>query len=263
MRSIQARSIRSTKIVGFGESVFEELINSLEAEGIEFTEGDVLVIASKVVAMEQKAAVRLEEVVPSARAIELGEQAKLDPRVAQLVIEESGGEIYGSVPKAILAKTRFGISANAGIDLSNAPTGWALLLPREPDEYAERFRQQIHERFGIDIPVIIADSRTIPLRRGTTGIAIGLSGMDPVIDERGQEDLYGYEMQITTRAVADNLATVANLLMGETNERTPFAIISGADFIRSEKATLRSTLMPSDQCIYFAPFMKLYRKSQS
>ena len=243
--------------------MFDEFVRSLEAEGDQLREGDVLVIASKVVAMEQRAAVELAEVNPSQWAEELGNQAKLDPRVAQLVIEESGGEIYGSVPKAILAKTKFGISANAGIDLSNAPSGWALLLPRDPDTYAEEFRKKLWQRFHLDIPVIIADSRTIPLRRGTTGIAIGLSGMDPVIDERGQEDLYGYEMQITTRAVADNLATVANLLMGETNERTPFAVISGADFIRSERATLKSTLMPSDQCIYFAPFMKLYRESRS
>lgn len=262
MRSIHARSIRSTRIVGFGDSVFEEFLRSIENEGVGLQEGDVLVIASKVVAMEQKAAVELATVTPGSRAVELGEAAKLDPRVAQLVIDESGGEIYGSVPKAILAKTQFGISANAGIDLSNAPEGFALLLPRSPDEYAEGFRQQIKEKFGLDIPVIIADSRTIPLRRGTTGIAIGLSGMDPVIDERGQHDLYGYEMQITTRAVADNLATVANLLMGETDERTPFAIISGADFIRSDRSTIKSTLMPSDQCIYFAPFMKLYRKLQ-
>ncbi len=261
VRTLKAFSVKSTKIIGFGESVYDEFVKSINKEGITLKKGDVLVIASKVVAMEQKAAVKLDSIKPSDWAKELGEEAKMDSRVAQLVIDESKGKIFGCVPKAILAKTPYGISANAGIDLSNAPDGYALLLPRNPSSYAETIRKKILEDFGIDVPVIIADSRTIPLRRGTTGVTIGLAGMDPVIDERGSHDLYGYEMQITTRAIADNLATVANLLMGETDEQTPFAIISGVEYNQNEKATLKSTLMPEDQCIYFAPFMKYFNSS--
>ncbi len=260
MRKLEAFSIRSTKIIGFGDSVYKEFVKSMEDAHVELEDNQILVIASKVVAMEQRAAVRLDEVEPSEWAKELAVESKLDPRVIQLVINESGGEIFGSVPRAILARTIYGVSANAGIDLSNAPSGYALLLPRDPDAYAQRFHKQLRDDFGVFVPVIIADSRTIPLRRGTTGVAIGLAGIDPVIDERGQSDLYGYQMQITTRAVADNVATVANLLMGETNERTPFAIVKGIQFKEDMKATLSSTLMPPDQCIYFAPFMELRKK---
>ncbi len=255
---IEAFAIQSKRIIGFGDSVWENLEESLKE--FEFKLGDILIVASKVVSMEQNDAVKLDDVSPSEWAMELAKDADLDPRVAELVIQESGGEIYGSVWKAILAKTSFGLGANAGIDLSNVPKGYALLLPKNPDKFALDIHLKLKQKYNLSIPVILADSRTIPLRRGTSGVTIGLAGMEPIIDERGHKDLYGYKMQITTRAIADNVATVANLLMGETDERIPFSVVRGVEFIQSEQSGIQTALMPPDQCIYFAPFLKTRRK---
>lgn len=249
--------IKSSKIIGFGENVLDHLVDALECHNIEFKDGDILAVTSKVISMQQKSAVLLDDIKPSQEAIDLAIDASMDPRVAQLVIDESEGEVLGSVFHAILAKTPYGLSANAGIDQSNCPKGYALLLPRNPNEEADKIRIFINEKYGVEIAVVITDSRTIPLRRGTTAVAIGLSGMEPIIDDRGNKDLYGYTMTISTRAIADNVANCTNLVMGETDEQTPFALARGIQFIASKEHTMFSALMPEDQCLYFAPLMKL------
>lgn len=254
--------IKSPKIIGFGEDVFSQFCEGLVSENIKLMDNDVVAITSKVITMQQNSAVKLEDITPSEQARVLGIEASLDPRVAQLIINESKGEIIGSVFHAVLAKTPYGLSANAGIDLSNCPEGYALLLPRNPDMEAKEFRKKIHKKFGVKVAVIITDSRTIPLRRGTTAVAIGISGMEPIIDERGNKDLYGYTMSISSRAIADNAANCTNLVMGETDEQTPFAIARGIQFKSSENQSMLSALMPEDQCLYFAPLLKLIEQKK-
>ena len=254
---VEIYPIKSSRIIGFGESVLDHLVDALENHSEELKDGDILAITSKVISMEQKSAVLLSEIIPSQDAIDIAIEASMDPRVAQLVIDESEGEVLGAVFHAILAKTPYGLSANAGIDQSNCPDGYALLLPRNPNEEAEKIRLFVNNKYEVEIAVVITDSRTIPLRRGTTAVAIGISGMEPIIDERGSKDLYGYTMTISSRAIADNVANCTNLVMGETDEQTPFALARGIDFIPSKEHTMLSALMPEDQCLYFAPLMKL------
>lgn len=257
MDSVEVFAFQSQNIINFGEDVTQEFIKSVHEQKFVLEDGDVVIITSKVLTMEQKAAVRLDEITPTEEAKKLAEKSKTDPRFAQLVINESDNQIYGAVFHAILAKTPYGLSANAGIDMSNAPEGYALLLPRNPDLEARRIQKRLEKQFGIKISVLISDSRTIPLRRGTTAVAIGIAGMNPLIDERGKNDLYGYKMSITTRAIADNIATAANLLMGETTERRPFAVVRGVSYEVTEEASMSSALMPEDQCLYFAPLLEL------
>ncbi|MHA2401720.1 MAG: coenzyme F420-0:L-glutamate ligase, partial [Candidatus Kariarchaeaceae archaeon] len=208
----------------------------------------------------QKSAVLLDEVIPSKKAQQLANDSKIDPRVAQLVMQESDEQIFGSVFHAILAKTPYGLSANAGIDLSNSPDGYALLLPRDPNGAAKKFMNEVKNKFNINVAVLIIDSRTIPLRKGTTAVTLGVAGMNPIIDERGKEDLYGEKMVITTRAIADSVATAVNMIMGETNEQSPFGIMRGIEYERADDVSMFSALMPEDQCLYFAPFIKLLNR---
>lgn len=261
MESIEVYAIRSNKIVEFGDDIVDIFIESINEEGFSLKDKDIVSITSKIVSMQQKAAVKISDIIPSEQAKKLAQTSKMDPKLAQIVIDESGNQIYGAVFHAILAKTPYGLSANAGIDMSNAPEGYTLLLPRDPDKEARRIRKRINKEFDVDIAVIIIDSRTIPLRMGTTAVALGVAGMEPIIDERGKDDLYGHKMTITTRAIADNVANSTNMLMGETDERTPFGILRGMKYKSGEDVSMKSTLMPEDQCLYFAPLMKLIQES--
>ncbi|MCE7733663.1 MAG: coenzyme F420-0:L-glutamate ligase [Candidatus Heimdallarchaeota archaeon] len=237
-------------------------IESLKLQEFEIQDSDVIVITSKVYSMEQQSAVVLDTVEPTPRAIELAEKSKLDPRIAQLVLDESNGEVYGAVYKAILAKTDSGLSSNAGIDQSNCPEGYALLLPAHPDKIAQGFRKRVKEQFNIDVAVIVTDSKTIPLKIGSSAIAIGIAGIEPIIDENGKPDLYGEPLTLTRSALADNLATAANLIMGESNERTPFGIIRGLDYVKGEDVSVKSTIIPEKYCLYFAPLLELIDPSR-
>ncbi|MHA2503192.1 MAG: coenzyme F420-0:L-glutamate ligase [Candidatus Kariarchaeaceae archaeon] len=263
MDNLHVYGFQSPQIIGWGDSVTEALIQSLQSSNFQLHDGDVVVITSKVISMEEESSVWLEEVVVSDKAKALATTSKMDPKVVQLVLDEANGEVYGAVFHAILAKTPYGLSANAGIDLSNCPDGYALLLPRKPDESAEKIRNELQKVFDRKLGVLITDSRTIPLKRGTTAIALGVAGFHPLIDDRGKKDLYDYTMTITTRAIADNISSVANMVMGETNERRPFAVVRGADIqLTDEPVTMQTTLMPEDQCLYFSPLLNLIRGTE-
>ena len=255
LKKLELFAIKAHKLIEFGEDVFQNFIDSLQEENFDIFENDVIVITSKIFSMQEYCFQKLDDITPSDLANELGEKTKLDPRFVQTVLNETNGEIYGTVYKAILTKTPYGLLANAGMDQSNAPKGTVLILPPNPDNLASIFRRKIKDHFGITVAVLIIDSRTIPQKKGTTGLTIGASGIEPIIDERGKQDLYGYTITITSRAIADNLATAVNLIMGETDERMPYGIIRGADYEIRENVDIKSTMIPENLCLYFSPLI--------
>ncbi len=243
-----------SKLIRPGEEVFPAFIASLESHGFQLENDDIVVIASKVFSYQNNLMLKLDEIEPSPHARWIAEKANMDPRVAEIVIRECDNQVIGWVYRVLLTETKHGLSANAGIDLSNAPPGYVLLLPRNPDEIARQFRKKIKEKLGKDVGVIIIDSRTIPLRKGTSAIALGISGLPAIIDERGSKDLYGYKMMITTRALADNIGTAATILMGETNERRPFAVVRGLRITQPNLDSVsQSAAMPPHECLYVGP----------
>jgi len=189
-------------------------------------DGDILVIAESAVATAEGREVRLESVTPSPYANELGERYTLDPRIAEVVIRESDS-IVGGIPGFLLCMKGGTLLPNAGVDVSNAPPGCILPLPENPDASAQKLRNRLKAECGVNAGVIIADSRTHAMRLGCSGVAIGCSGLVSVIDERGRKDLFGRELHVTQRAVADCIASAAELLMGEANEAVPMAVIRG------------------------------------
>ena len=178
----------------------------------------------------------------------------MDPHFVEIVVREAD-EIIGGVKGVLLTYRNETLIANAGIDYSNAPPGTVVLFPKSPQKAAQRIRSYLEEQFQKKIAVIIGDSRVQPLRRGTVGVAIAVAGMEPIEDFRGRKDLYGRELQITFRALADDLVSAAQLLMGESNEQIPAVLIKGAPIQIVESPTFKMGI-PKTECLFMNSFLK-------
>lgn len=229
-------------------SIAELLEHKLEGK---LRDGDVLVVSSKFVAISEGRVVRLAGVEPSAEAKRLGSAHRIDPRLAELVLQESD-EVIGGVPGFLLAIKEGLLTPNAGIDKSNVRHGWVVLYPRHPEDSAKKIREGLKLALGMDVGVVICDSRLSPTRRGTTGVAVAASGLEAVVDMRGREDLFGNVLKVTSQGVADDLSSAAELLMGESDEATPIVIVSGLNraFLSDAEYPSRSFSIPTDECVY-------------
>ena len=187
--------------------------------------GDILVVAQKAVSKVEGRVVRLADVEPSARARELAGDE--DARRIEVILRESR-RIVRTRPPLIIAETSHGfVCASAGVDASNAKgPDTVVLLPLDPDASARRLRDRIRELAGVDVGVVVSDSFGRPFRRGTTDVALGVSGLTPLRDLRGQRDAAGYELHATEIAVADEIASAAELAMGKT-EGVPAVVVRG------------------------------------
>ena len=225
-----------TSLIEKGQNLFATF---QEAVGERLKERDIVCVASKVVSMEQGRIVKLADVIPSRKALQMkkfrySRYFGAYPEVAELVLRESdelfgNGSIYLSLKNNILI-------ANAGIDLSNAPERYAILWPEEPWDWARSFRKKLKAQYDlVNVGVIVTDSHLTPLRRGVTGLAMAYSGFEGVQSEIGKPDLFGKPLRVTEKAVADNLASVAILVMGESGESTPFTLIRGAPAIFTDR----------------------------
>jgi len=219
---------------------------ALIAERAELRDGDVLVVAHKVVSKAEGRIVRLADVEPSeeARRLAAGE----DPRRIEVILRESK-RIVRTRPPLVIAETRHGfVCASAGVDASNAPEpGTVVLLPEDPDASAGLLRERLGELSGAEIGVIVSDSFGRAWRLGTTDVAIGLSGIRPLLDLEGERDPVGYELHATVIAVADELATAAELVLGKT-AGTPAAVIRGVD-ARGE-GNARELVIPEERDLF-------------
>ncbi len=210
-------------------------------------DGDVLVVAQKVVSKAEGRVVRLADVEPSARAVELaGDEG--DPRHVQVILDETA-RVVRSRPPLVIAETRHGfVCASAGVDASNAPEPDSLvLLPLDPDASAGRLRERIRELSGCTVAVIVSDSFGRPFRQGTTDVAIGVAGLRPLLDLRGRRDASGYELRSTQIAVADEIAAAAELVRPKAGS-VPAAIVRGLDL--AGDGTARDLVMPPERDLF-------------
>jgi coenzyme F420-0:L-glutamate ligase/coenzyme F420-1:gamma-L-glutamate ligase len=194
---------------------------------LEVSAGDVFVITQKVVSKAEGRLVRLDTVEPSAIARQWSAAGGKDPRVIELALRETA-RIVRMDRGVLIAETRHGlVCANAGVDTSNVPDGWAALLPHDPDASARRIRDGLSAAFGCAVAVIVTDTFGRPWREGQANVAIGLAGLSPILDYRGRTDAHGHRLRATAIAVADELASAAELVMGKTRG-VPVAVIKGA-----------------------------------
>ncbi len=230
--------------------LISELFESLKENHVTLENGDVIVISSKFVSFSQGRIVTLDTIAESDEAKTLGKKYNMNPKIAEIVIRESD-KILGGISGFVISASDDIIAPNAGIDKSNTKKGQIILYPKNPYQVAEEIRRKIFLKMQIHVGVIIVDSRLMPSRVGTTGVAIACAGLEPVEDLRGQKDLDGNPLKVTFQAVVDNLASIANHKMGEGSESKPFAIVrdSGAR-LTDRKINPNEVAISHDQCVY-------------
>ncbi len=242
-----------TGIIGCGESIANRVMEAAARSCGGFRDGDVLVLAETAVATAEGSVLRLDTIVPSPHAQRLAEKYHMNPETAEVVLRESDS-IVGGIPGFLLCMKGGTLLPNAGVDASNAPPGCVTPLPADPDASARRIRTAIEQATGVKIGVIIADSRTHAMRSGCSGVAIGCAGIPSVLDDRGRRDLFGRTLEVTKRAVADNIASAAELVMGEADECTPAAIIRGIGLPITDQSGVES--IAADDCLFMGVFAK-------
>lgn len=229
MTGVHLYAVTGLPVVQAGDDLAELIAGALRHLQLQLRQGDVLVVAQKVVSRAEGRLVDLRLVQPSPAALKLAAQSEKDARVCELILRESRS-IVRVRPGLIIARHRLGfVCANAGIDRSNASADdeAVLLLPEDPDESARRLRYDLYRKTGVAPAVIIADSHGRPFREGAVGVCIGVAGMAPVLSEVGRQDLFGYTLRTTAEAVADELASAATLIMGQANEGIPAVVVRG------------------------------------
>lgn len=234
-----------------GDDVSNIFIEALEKSKIQLENGNILVVAQKIISKAEKRLVNLTTVHPSDAAIELAKKTGKDPRFLELVLKESKKILRTRIGTIVVEHNNGFICANAGIDHSNVngswgePGDWYLLLPEDADRSARNIKVSIDKHFNINLGVLIIDSHGRAWRNGTIGCAIGLAGLPGVVDLRGKPDLFGFHLQISQVAAADELASAASLVMGQASEGVPLVHVSGFPYPLRE-GTLSELIRPEE-----------------
>lgn len=214
-----------------GDDLAVAVLAAMKAAGLGFVAGDVLVLAQKVVSKCEGAYVSLDDVVPSARALEIAAQAGKDPRLVEAILQDSSEVLRVRQGLIIVANRAGHVMANAGIDASNITHDGGmprvLRLPHDADRSAERLRSALRASTGTDVAIVINDSWGRAWRNGTVGHAVGVAGLPALWDRRGEKDMFGRELQVTEIGLADEIAAAASLVMGAAGERQPAVIVRG------------------------------------
>ncbi|OPY27712.1 MAG: Coenzyme F420:L-glutamate ligase [Methanobacterium sp. PtaU1.Bin242] len=220
---------------------------------LKIQEGDVLVIAETAVAKAEGNIIKLEYMEPGATAMELASKTGKDPELVEAILQESE-EVIKVGPDFIISETKHGfVCANAGIDESNVEEGLATPIPHNPDKIASEIRSKIQNITGAKIAVIISDTQGRAFREGAIGVAIGISGMDPLWDRSGEKDLYGRELKTTSIAVADELASAASVVMGQADEGIPIVLIRGVNYpehLKNDSANIKPLIRPKKYDVF-------------
>jgi coenzyme F420-0:L-glutamate ligase len=252
--------LKTTHIIEANESITDILDETFIANNVRLQEKDVLVITEKVAALTQGRVVHTSEIKKvSEQAKELASRFDLDPRLVQLILNESS-RVFGGVQGMLLTVNSGILIANAGIDHSNAGLGDNYVLwPSNPYGLAADVVRHIKERYSLKkFGVSISDSRVQPLKRGVVGVSIGVAGFHPIEDCRKRADLYGYKMRFKVRALADQITDAAIAMMGECDEQTPFALIHDAPVpFTDEPIDPSMMLMPAEEDL-FVEILKKY-----
>lgn len=217
-----------------GEDLAEVIYSALKKQNIELQENDIIVITQKIVSKSEGRIIDLNKIKPSRLAIKLAKKGKKDPRIVEVILRESKSILRLKNGK-IISETKHGfVCANAGVDKSNVKgENFVSILPSDPDKSAMKIREKLMKMTGKDIAVIISDTFGRPWRIGQVNIAIGIAGLKPIKDYRGKKDMFNQELKVTAIAIADELASAAELVMNKS-DGVPVAIIRGYKYPKGE-----------------------------
>ncbi|MBI3858802.1 MAG: coenzyme F420-0:L-glutamate ligase [Thaumarchaeota archaeon] len=240
--------VRGIPEVGEGADLSAVLLTAMEKQGLRLIDGDVVVIKQKVVSKAEGRVVRLEGVTPGKRAKALASRQGKDPRLAELILRESV-RVVREGHGVVITETRQGfVCANSGIDRSNVEEGYAALLPVNADASARKIRRSLEAHARKRIAVVVTDTFGRPWRKGQTDVALGCSGILPLVSYRGMKDEFGYELRVTEPAVVDEIASASELVSGKL-ERIPVTIVRGARYRRGE-AGAKSIVMERERDLF-------------
>ncbi|MDH5374930.1 MAG: coenzyme F420-0:L-glutamate ligase [Candidatus Bathyarchaeota archaeon] len=251
MNVVRIIGIEGLPIIKAGDNLAELICNAAENQSTPIQNGDILVVTHVVVSRAEGKVVDLDKVAPSEFAKTIAEQYKKDPALVEAVLRESKGIRRMSDGK-LITETKHGfVCANSGVDKSNVPGERNVaLLPEDPDHSAMEIRREIRRLTDCDVAVVVSDTHGRPLREGEINIAIGVAGISPIKDRRGEKDLFGYVLRVKRTAIADELASAAELVIGQADEGIPVAIIRGYNYPESEDAKATDLVRPKEQDLF-------------
>jgi len=245
-------ALENIPLIREGDDLAEIIVKASLKEGVPIEDGDVVVVSQKVVSKAEGRIVKLQEVTPSAEDERLAKETGKDPRLIKLIKSEANSMFRSPLGVLIVEDRRGMVCINAGLDKSNVEgeDSYAL-LPLDPDESAEKLRRDIMKLTGVSVAVIICDTASRPFRRGQVEFAIGVSGMNPFKDYRGEKDLFDYILKVKNVALADEIAAAAELVMGQGREATPVAIVKNVERLElSDKYTAKDLFISSKEDIF-------------
>lgn len=247
MNAIKIIAVENLPLITKGDDLAKLTCNAAKRQNTPIQEKDVIVITHVAVSKAEGNIVNLDEVSPSERAKEIAQKTGKEPALVEVILRETK-EIVRLGPNSLITETKNGIiCANAGVDRSNVEGERnVVLLPKNPDASVQRIRQKIIDLTGCDVAVVVSDTHGRPLRMGEINVAIGVSGIKPIRDRRGEKDLFGYVLRIKQTAVADELASAAELVIGQANEGIPVAIIRGYNYQTAENVSAKELTRPKE-----------------
>ncbi len=246
---IQVIGLRKLPLIKEGDNVADHIIRAAREEQVEIVSGDVIVIAQKIISKAEGGVVHLRSVTPSQKAQDIAKVSGKDPRHVEVILQESA-KVIRSQSAHLIVETRHGfVCANAGVDRSNVEDSDTItVLPLDGDKSAREIRRKIRDLTGADVGVIISDTFGRAWRIGQVNVAIGVDGLRPIMDYRGQKDMFGYVLNVTQMAVADELASAAELVM-KKSDGIPVAIVRGCDYVAG-KGSVRDLIRPEQEDLF-------------
>jgi len=250
-KSVQIIAVEGIPLVKPGDDIAEQIRDAAARQGTPIQNGDILIITQSIVSKSEGTIIKLDSVTPSEFSKSIAEELNRDPRLVEIILRQAKG-IARMGNGHLITETKHGwICANSGVDVSNMDNGEAVtVFPADIDESANRIRRRIYELSEKRVAVIVSDTMGRPFREGQINLCIGCAGIKPIFDRRGEKDLFGYVLRVKQIAVVDELASAAELVIGQADEGIPVAIIRGYRYPKSEKARSTDMVMPKEKNLF-------------
>jgi coenzyme F420-0:L-glutamate ligase/coenzyme F420-1:gamma-L-glutamate ligase len=252
LSKVEVFPVTNLPIIKTGDDLGELICRAAKKQDTPIQGGDIIVVTHIVVSRAEGNIINLDDIVPSPTAKAIAKDMDKDPALIEVILRETKS-IIRIGDGHLITETKHGlICANAGVDRSNIPGERNVApLPKDPDLSARRIRQRIMDLAGKEVAVLISDTHGRALRSGQINVAVGIAGMKPIRDRRGENDLFGYTLRVKQTAIADELCSAAELVIGQANEGIPVAIIRGYPYQKSEEASLNELLWPREKALFY------------
>ena len=251
LNRVEVMGVTGLPIIREGDDLAKMICEATKRQGTFIQNGDIIVITHVVVSRTEGNVVNLDNIIPSDFAKALAQRFNKDPNLVEIVLRESKGIVRMGDGKLITETKNGLVCANSGVDHSNVPGDRNVaLLPKNPDRSAQEIRRKIRKLTAKDVAVIISDTHGRPLREGEINIAVGIAGINPIRDRRKEKDLFGYTLKVKRTAIADELSSAAELVVGQADEAVPAALIRGYSYPKFERAKSTDLIRPREKDLF-------------